>query len=56
MVSNISNAIDQVRTNLLIKRDMPDVSDVYMLLLQEESHRDLSKDPNTHETAAVGVE
>lgn len=35
---------------------MPDVGEVYRMLLQEESHRELKKEPTIVETAAFGVE
>lgn len=33
----------QVRSNLLMSKDLPDVSEVYRMLLQEESHKELNK-------------
>ena len=34
---------NQVRSSLLMHKDLPDVAEVYRMLLQEESHKDLSK-------------
>ena len=36
---------NQVRTNFLTRKDMPDVSEAYRILIQEENHRDLHKKP-----------
>ena len=40
---NLDPQFNQVRTNLLMNKELPDVSEVYRMLLQEESHKDLSK-------------
>ena len=47
---------NQVRINLLIRKDMLDVSEVYRMFLQEKSHRDLHKDSKSTDFVAFGAE
>ena len=47
---------NQVRSNLLMHKDLLDVSEVYRMLLQEESHKDHSKNQTPMEPMAYGTD
>lgn len=47
---------NQVRTNLLMTKELPDVTEVYRMLLQEESHKELSKVPILSEPMAFSTD
>ena len=47
---------NQVRTNILMTKELPDVIEVYRMLLQQESHKELSKVPNLSEPMAFSTD
>ena len=47
---------NQAKSNLLMSKDLPDVSDVYCMLLQEESHKDFNKNDTTLEPMTLAAD